>query len=106
MKKNKSESYLEMTCSKNGKTIRVQIFVPFEAFQGLFRMVKLFTKNDEIFGKISRKGIKPIVDLGKGGLSYDTRISEIELYNLKPGEKRRYVVNIPMPLYIEAREEN
>lgn len=99
------KSYLEVTCSKNGKSLRFQMFVPFEAFQGLFRMVKLVTKNDEIFGQISRKGIKPIVDLGKGGLSYDTRISGIEFDGLKPGEKRRYEVDVPMPLYIEAKEQ-
>lgn len=103
--KQKLKSCLEVTCSKNGKSIRFQMFVPFEAFQGLFRMIKLITKNDEIFCQISRQGIKPIVDLGKGGLSYDTRISSTEFEGLKPGEKQRYGVNVPMPLYIEAKEE-
>lgn len=103
------KSYLEVTCSKKGKTLRFQMFIPFEEFQGLFRMVKITTQNNGIFYQVSKKGIKPTIDfsrgLGNGGLSYDTRISSTEFDGLKPGEKRRYEVDVPMPLYIEAKEE-
>lgn len=99
------KSYLEVTCSKNGKSLRFQMFVPFEEFQGLFRMVKIVTKNNETFCQVSKKGLNPIIDLDKGGLRYDTRISSTEFDGLKPGEKQRYVVNIPMPLYIDAKEK-
>ena len=107
--KDKLKSYIEVTCSKNGKSLRFQMFVPFEEFQGLFRMVKIATQNNEIFCQVSKKGIKPTIDfsrgLGKGGLYYDTRISSTEFDELKPGEKQRYEVDVPMPLYIEAKEE-
>lgn len=52
-----------------------------------------------------RFNLKPFVDLGKGGLYYDTQISSTEFDELNPGEKHRYEVNIPMPLYIESKEE-
>lgn len=103
--KSKLKSHLEVTCSKNGKSLRFQMFVPFEEFQGLFRMVKIIIQNNDTFCQVSKKGIKPIIDLSKEGLRYDTRISSTEFDGLKPGEKRLYEVNIPMPLYIEAKEE-
>ena len=100
---------LEVTRSKKGGSLRFQLFIPFEEFRGLFRMVKLITEDDEIFCQVSQKGIRPTIDFsrgfGNGGLSFDTRISNNGFDGLEPGEKRRYEVDVPMPLYIEAKEE-